>query len=73
VHLLGGTTGPGDSPDVVTGKSPFQTELEHFIRCIATGEEPVVDARDAYEALRIGIAAIESVMIGKPVTLGGRG
>jgi predicted dehydrogenase len=73
VRLLGGTTGPGDSPDVVTGKSPFQTELEHFIRCIATGEEPVVDARDAYEALRIGIAAIESVMIGKPVTLGGRG
>jgi UDP-N-acetylglucosamine 3-dehydrogenase len=73
VQLLGGTTGPGDSPDVVTGKSPFQTELEHFIRCIATGEEPVVDARDAYEALRIGIAAIESVMIGKPVTLGGRG
>jgi UDP-N-acetylglucosamine 3-dehydrogenase len=73
VHLLGGTTGTGDSPDVVTGKSPFQTELEHFIRCIATGEEPVVDARDAYEALRIGIAAIESVMIGKPVTLGGRG
>ena len=73
VRLLGGTTGSGDSPDVVTGKSPFQTELEHFIRCIATGEEPVVDARDAYEALRIGIAAIESVMIGKPVTLGGRG
>ncbi len=73
VQLLGGTTGPGVSPDVVTGKSPFQTELEHFIRCIATGEEPVVDARDAYEALRIGIAAIESVMIGKPVTLGGRG
>ena len=73
VQLLGGTTGPGDSPDVVTGKSPFQTELEHFIRCIATGEEPVVNARDAYEALRIGIASIESVMIGKPVTLGGRG
>ena len=73
VQLLGGTTCPGVSPDVVTGKSPFQTELEHFIRCIATGEEPVVDARDAYDALRIGIAAIESVMIGKPVTLGGRG
>src|ERR687895_1710978 len=26
VRLLGGTTGSGDSPDVVTGKSPFQTE-----------------------------------------------
>jgi hypothetical protein len=29
-----------------------------------------VDARDAYEALRIGHAAIESVKTGKPVTLG---
>ncbi len=72
VQLLGGATGPGESPDVVTGKSPFQTELEHFIRCIATGEEPLVDAHDAYEALRIGLAATGSVMTGKPVTLGGR-
>jgi UDP-N-acetylglucosamine 3-dehydrogenase len=73
VQLLGGTTGPGESPDVVTGKSPFQTELEHFIRCIAAGEKPLIDAHDAYEALRIGLAATESVMTGKPVTLGGRG
>jgi UDP-N-acetylglucosamine 3-dehydrogenase len=73
VQLLGGATGSSESPDVVTGKSPFQTELEHFIRCIATGEEPAVDARDAYEALRIGLAATESVMTGRPVTLGERG
>ncbi len=73
VQLLGGATGPGEGPDVVTGKSPFQTELEHFIRCIATGEEPLVDAHDAYEALRIGLAATGSVMTGKPVSLGGRG
>jgi UDP-N-acetylglucosamine 3-dehydrogenase len=73
VRLLGGAVGPGESPDVITGKSPFQSELEHFIRCAATGEEPIVDARDAYEALRIGLAAIDSVVSGKPVTLGGRG
>jgi UDP-N-acetylglucosamine 3-dehydrogenase len=73
VQLLGGATGSGESPDVVTGKSPFQTELEHFIRCIATGEKPAVDARDAYEALRIGLAATESVMTGRPVTLSERG
>jgi UDP-N-acetylglucosamine 3-dehydrogenase len=72
VQLLGGAKGPGESPDVATGKSPFQTELEHFVRCIATGEEPLVDADDAYEALRIGLATTESVMTGKPVTLGGR-
>ncbi len=73
VQLRGGATGPGESPDVATGKSPFQTELEHFVRCIATGEDPLVSAHDAYEALRIGLAAIESATSGKAVTLGGRG
>ena len=37
VQLLGGTTDPGESPDFLTGKSPYQRELEHFIHCIATG------------------------------------
>ena len=72
VQLLGGEGGAGESPDVLTGKSPFQTQLEHFIHCIATGEEPIVEPADAYEALRIGLAATESVLTGKPVTLGGR-
>jgi UDP-N-acetylglucosamine 3-dehydrogenase len=72
VQLFGGTTDPGESPDIVTGKSPFQMELEHFIRCAATGEESIVDVTDAYEALRIGLAATESAMTGRPVTLGGR-
>ena len=73
VQLFGGATGPGESPDVIVGKSPFQAELEHFIHCAAMGEEPVVNGRDAYEALRIGHAAIESVKSGRPVALGGRG
>ena len=71
VQLLGGAAGPGESPDFLTGKSPFQTELEHFIECITTGEEPIVEPRDAYEALRIGLAATQSVLTGEPVTLGG--
>ena len=73
VRLLGGATDPGESPDEIVGKSPFQAELEHFIRCAATGEEPVVDGWDAYEALRIGHAAIASVQTGRPVAPGGRG
>ncbi len=73
LELLGGPTTPGESPDIVAGKSPYQTELEHFVRCVATGEEPVVEARDAYEALRIALAATESVLTGRPVTLGGVG
>src|SRR5215207_4829971 len=70
VQLLGGTAGAGESPDVITGKSPFQTELEHFVRCITTGEESLVEPDDAYEALKIGLAATESVVSGKPVRLG---
>ena len=73
VRLLGGATDPGESPDVIVGKSPFQTELEHFIRCAATGEESIVGGRDAYEALRIGHAAIESVKSGRPVAMEGSG
>jgi UDP-N-acetylglucosamine 3-dehydrogenase len=73
VHLLGGAKDTGESLDFMLGKSTFQTELEHFIHCAATGEEPIVDARDAYEALRIGLAATDSVVSGKPVTLGDRG
>jgi predicted dehydrogenase len=73
LELLRGPSAPGAAPDVAAGKSPYQAELEHFVRCIGTGEEPVVDARDAYEALRIGLAATESVLSGKPVTLGDLG
>jgi UDP-N-acetylglucosamine 3-dehydrogenase len=67
-----GETSDGVS-DLAVGRSPYEVELEHFIRCIATGEESIVEARDAYEALRISLAATESVLTGEPVTLGGRG
>ena len=59
-------------PDLASGKNPYEKELEHFVHCIATGEESIVEGRDAYEALRIGLAATESVLTGEPVTLGGR-
>ena len=59
-------------PGVAVGKSPYQAELEHFVRCLETGEEPVVNGRDAREALRVSLAAIESVRTGEPVTLGGQ-
>jgi UDP-N-acetylglucosamine 3-dehydrogenase len=70
LRLIGGA--PDEVPDLVSGKSPYEKELEHFIHCIATGEEPIVRAQDAREALRIGLAATESVLTGDPVTLGGR-
>ena len=71
LQLISGA--PQEIPDLASGKSPYTKELEHFIHCIATGEEPIVQAHDACEALRIGLAATESVLTGEPVTLGGRG
>jgi UDP-N-acetylglucosamine 3-dehydrogenase len=72
LELTGDTATPGEVPDLASGKSPYAKELEHFIHCIATGEEPIVQSQDACEALRIGFAATESVLTGEPVTLGGR-
>jgi UDP-N-acetylglucosamine 3-dehydrogenase len=69
LELIGGTS--GEALDLAAGKNPYEAELEHFIHCIATGKESVVEGRDAYEALRISLAATESVLTGKPVTLGG--
>jgi predicted dehydrogenase len=72
LKLADDTATPGEVPDLASGKSPYAKELEHFIHCIATGEEPIVQSQDACEALRIGLAATESVLTGEPVTLGGR-
>jgi UDP-N-acetylglucosamine 3-dehydrogenase len=70
LQLIGGD--PEEVPDLASGESPYAKELEHFIHCIATGERPIVQAQDACEALRIGLAATESVLTGEPVTLGGQ-
>ncbi len=72
LKLLQDADSPDGVPDVAVGDSPYQAELEHFVRCVETGEEPVVGGHDAREALRVSLAAIESVRTGEPVTLGAR-
>jgi predicted dehydrogenase len=54
-------------PAVPVGGSPYAAELEHFVRCLETGEESVVSPTDAYEAVRVSVAAIESARTGRPV------
>lgn len=68
--LVSGEAETGPPPDG-GGKSPYQLELEHFIRCAGSGKVPIVSGRDAFEALRISLAATESVRTGKPIALGG--
>jgi UDP-N-acetylglucosamine 3-dehydrogenase len=59
-------------PESPLEKSPYQLELEHFIHCLTTGEQPLVTAADGYKALEISLAALESVRTGQPVELDGR-
>jgi UDP-N-acetylglucosamine 3-dehydrogenase len=56
-------------PESPLEKSPYQLELEHFIDCILHDKEPIVTPKDAYKALEISLAALESVKTGLPVTL----
>lgn len=73
--LLSFTRNPGASsegvavPESPLQENPYYRELKHFISCIESGSKPIVSAEDAYEAMRIALAAIESVNTGKPVTL----
>lgn len=56
-------------PESPLQENPYFRELKHFISCIESGAQSLVTAEDAYEAMRISLAAIESVQTGKPVTL----
>lgn len=47
----------------------LKRELEHFIHCIRTGEQPLVTARDGLESLRVALAIIESIKEDKVVHL----
>lgn len=49
--------------------SPFEKEIAHFVECIRENREPIVTARDAYKALEIGLAVMESVRSGQTVYL----
>jgi UDP-N-acetylglucosamine 3-dehydrogenase len=54
-------------PESPLTKGPYYLELEHFIDCIQNGTKPIVTAEDAYKALEISLAALQSVQTGQPV------
>lgn len=56
-------------PESALAESPYFTELQHFITCIKTNTAPIVSAEDAYKALEISMAALESIETGKVVLL----
>ncbi|PYI55092.1 Gfo/Idh/MocA family protein [Paenibacillus flagellatus] len=54
-------------PGSAAGADPYRLELEHFVRCIRTGEEPIVGAWDGVAAVALACAALESARTGRPV------
>jgi UDP-N-acetylglucosamine 3-dehydrogenase len=56
-------------PTTHTVESPFVTQLRHFCRCIRGQEEPLITPQEALDALRLGLAALESAESGRAVSL----
>ncbi|NBD25432.1 Gfo/Idh/MocA family protein [Paenibacillus glycinis] len=56
-------------PQSASALSPYDLELAHFLACLRDGSEPAVTAADAREALRISLAALESIRTGLTITL----
>lgn len=52
-------------------KSPYQTEIEHFLQCLKQDLQPAVTAEEALKAVEISNAATASMKSGKPVIIGG--
>jgi UDP-N-acetylglucosamine 3-dehydrogenase len=56
-------------PSSPVSVSPYYLELEHFAQCLQSGEPFSITAQDGLKAVEIGVAALESIETGKPVTL----
>lgn len=50
-------------------EQPYYAELAHFLSCFERGVEPQVTARDALMAVKISLAAMESMRSGRPITI----
>ena len=58
-------------PESPTSSNPYQVELEHFLDCLDAGIPPSISPQDGMEAVRIALAALESIETGLPITLHG--
>ncbi len=50
-------------------RDAYIAELNHFVACVRSGEQPLASGEDARAALRIALACIASVQSGQPVNL----
>ena len=58
----------GSNPTAAVDE-PYYAELAHFVEVVEGRAAPLVTARDGLEAVRVALAAIESMRSGKPVVM----
>jgi UDP-N-acetylglucosamine 3-dehydrogenase len=56
-------------PESPLAFNPYYLELQHFLSCLEGNEDSIVTADDAYRAMEISLAAIESIRNRGPVYL----
>jgi len=66
-----GETNNSFSMESPVAESPYLTEIRHFVSCIKEDREPLITPEDAYRALEIALACIESARTNRPVSVGG--
>lgn len=66
LHTGGRRDGPVLAPESPLTKDGWFLELEHFLHCVSTGEEPAITGNDALGALAISLAATESANYNEP-------
>lgn len=49
--------------------NPYRAELAHFLHCLETGATPRVTPHDALMAVKVSLAAVESVRTGQPIEI----
>jgi predicted dehydrogenase len=58
----------GGNP-IAPDEEPYRAELAHFLHCFETGATPRVTAHDGLMAVKIALAAIESMRTGAPIDI----
>jgi UDP-N-acetylglucosamine 3-dehydrogenase len=48
---------------------PYSREIAHFLACLESDDDFLVSPQDGLEALRVGLAAIESLRVGHPIDM----
>ena len=54
---------------LIEKEEPLKRELKHFIKCIRTGQKPLVTGEDGLQALIIATKALKSSITANPITL----